>query len=160
MATDLRELPRNDQGVLAAGVLVFIASFFPFYGASVHAAGIGASTSVTSWHSYATLAVILLLAATVAAAAQLFAAESLPTLPVSWNVVVAALSALGTLLYILRAFTLDSGSALGFDYGLRWGAYVVMVLAIAQTAFAVIRLRESGETMPWQHHGPAAPPVA
>ena len=27
---DLRALPRDDQGVLAAGVLAFIASFFPY----------------------------------------------------------------------------------------------------------------------------------
>lgn len=153
MATDIKQLPRNDQAVLAAGVLVFIASFFPFYGASIHAGGFDNSSSVTSWHSYATLAILLVLAATAVAAVQVFAGSSLPESPVSWSLVVLGLSGLGTLLYIIRAFTLDSGSVGGFSYGLKWGAYVTMILMIVQVVFAALRVRESGEAMPWQHTG-------
>jgi hypothetical protein len=160
---DLRQLPRNDQGVLAAGVLVFIATFFPYYGYSLSGSfagtplGIGGSHSWTAWHSYATLGLLLVLAAAVVAAVQTLAADSLPEIGVSWSMVVLGLSALGTLLFIIRSFTLDSGNIGPLSYGLKWGAYVVMVLCLAQTAFAFLRVRATGEPMPWAHHGGAAP---
>lgn len=148
-SSDFRQLGRNDQGILAAGVLAFIASFFPYYGASVSAGGFHGSASTSAWHSYATLALLLVIAATVVAAVQVFARESLPQANVSWNFIVLALSALGTLLLVIRSFTLDHGSVGGFSYGLKWGAYVLMILCLVQTAFAFLRMRASGDPMPW-----------
>lgn len=159
MATDLRTLNRNDQVILGAGFLAFITSFFPYYGLSVSGFG---SYTVNSWHSYATLAVLLMIVATVVAAAQVFAGESLPKLQFSWTVVVVALSGLATLLYILRSFTLKTASGGGASLGLKWGAYVTMILFIVQLVFAVMKFRESGEALPWAHHGTGtpAPPAA
>jgi Family of unknown function (DUF5336) len=155
---DFRTLPRNDQGVLAAGVLAFIASFFPYYGATVNAAGIHGSSSTSAWHSYATLALILVLAATVLAAVQVFSPGSLPQASMSWNFVVLALSAAGTVLLIIRSFTLDHGDIGGLSYGLRWGAYLLMILCVVQTAFAFLRMRAAGDAMPWAHGGAAPNP--
>jgi hypothetical protein len=160
---DLRQLPRNDQGVLAAGLLVFIASFFPYYGVSLSgkaSGGLfpgGVSHSVTSWHSYATVGLLLVLAATIVAAIAVFARGSLPEIPISWNLVALGLSGLGTLLYIIRSLTLDSGDVGPLSYGLKWGAYVVILLCLAHTAFAFMRVRAAGEPMPWAQHGGAAP---
>ena len=148
-SSDFRQLPRNDQGVLAAGVLAFIASFFPYYGASLNFGGAHGSTSTSAWHSYATLALILVIAATVVAGVQVFSPSTLPQTSVSWNFVVLALSAVGTVLLIIRSFTLDHGSLAGISYGLRWGAYVLMLLCVVQTVFAFLRMRESGDPMPW-----------
>jgi Family of unknown function (DUF5336) len=157
---DFRTMPRNDQGVLAAGVLAFIASFFPYYGASVNAGGFHGSSSTSAWHSYATLALILVIAATAVAAVQLFSPTSLPQTSMSWNFVVLALSAVGTLLLVIRSFTLDSGDIGGLSYGLRWGAYVLMILCVVQTVFAFLRMRAAGEAMPWAHGGAAPNPPA
>jgi hypothetical protein len=154
MAVDVQQLPRNDQVVLGAGVLVFIASFFPYYGASY----LGRSSSVTSWHSYATLGLLLVLVATALAAVQVLSPSTLPESPVSWNVLVFGLSALGAILYILRSFTLDSGSVGGLSYGIKWGGYVVMILMIVQAVFAFLRVRASGDAMPWENRGGATTP--
>jgi hypothetical protein len=154
MATDVRQLPRWDQGVLAAGVLVFIFSFFPYYGASYQ----GDSTSVTAWHGWAFVALLFLLAAAVLAAVQIFSGGSLPETAVGWNVVVAALAVVGFIILVIRSFTLDSGNFLGVDYGLQWGAYLLMIAALAEVAFAALRFRESGESLPWQNRGGAAAP--
>jgi hypothetical protein len=159
-SSDFRQLARNDQGVLAAGVLAFIASFFPYYGASVSAGGFHGSTSTSAWHSYATLAILLVMAATVVAAVQVFARDSLPQIGMSWNFIVLALSAVGTLLLIIRSFTLDHGDIGGFSYGLKWGAYVLMILCLVQTVFAFLRMRTAGEAMPWAHGGAAPHPPA
>lgn len=151
MATDMRSMPRIDLALIGLGVLVFIASFFPWYGYNFNFGGFGSgSASINSWHSWAVLALLLLLAGTVVAAVLIFAGANLPRLPVSWNFVVLALIALGTLIYIIRTFTLDTASGDGGSVGLKWGAYVVMIFALAQTVVAFLRLRESGEAMPWQ----------
>jgi hypothetical protein len=161
-SSDFRQLARNDQGVLVAGVLALIASFFPYYGYSVsgkagNLLGFNSSHSWTAWHSYATFALLLMVAATAIAAAQVFAKESLPDIGVSWNLLVLGLSALGALLFIVRSFSFDSGDIGPLSYGLKWGAYVVMILMLAQTAFAFLRVRAAGEAMPWVQHGGAAP---
>jgi hypothetical protein len=152
-------MPRNDQVVLGAGVLALIASFFPFYGLSVSAGGLGSySASINAWHSYGTVGVLLVIIATLVAAAQVFSASSLPEVPVSLNFVVAGAAALGTLLIILRAFTYKTVSGVGGSVGLKWGAYVLMVICVIQVAFAVMRLRESGDAMPWENRGGATTP--
>jgi uncharacterized protein DUF5336 len=158
--SDIKNLPRNDQIILGAGVLAFIASFLPYYGASGSFFGHHASTSTTAWHSWNVLAMLLILAATAIAAVIVFAASSMPSMPVSPNFAVAGLAAVGTLILIIRSFTLDHGKIAGFSYGLRWGAYVLMILCVVQTVFAVTKLRESGEAMPWESSGSAAPPSA
>src|SRR5947209_664225 len=101
--TDLRQLPRNEMAVLAAGVVAFIVSFFPYYGASVHAGGFSSSVSVNAWHGTALLGLLFIFAATVVAAMQAFARESLPSTGLSWNFVVAALSVIGTILVFLHS---------------------------------------------------------
>jgi hypothetical protein len=157
---DIKALPRNDQAVLGLGVLAFIASFFPFYGVTINVEGFKASSSITTWHSYALLGILLVLGATVLAAVQVFAASSLPSMPLSANFLVAGLSALGTLLIVVRGLTYDRVSTPGGSVGLRWGFYIVMIVCIAQVVFAVLRLRASGEAMPWEGGGTAAPPSA
>lgn len=157
---DIKNLPRNDQVVLGAGVLVFIFSFLPYYGASGTVFGTHASTSTSAWHGWNVLGLLLLLAATLIAAAQVFAASSVPESPVSLNLVVAGACALGAIIVVIRSFTLDHGSVGGFDYGLRWGAYLLMIAAVVQAAFAVLRLRASGDAMPWDNRGAPAPPAA
>ena len=160
-SSDFTQLGRNEQMFLGAGVLVFIASFLPWYGVSynlsfagVHTSG---SSSINAWHSYATLGLLLILAATVVAAVMLLAADSLPELPVSWNVVVAGLSVVGAALVVIRSLNLPSASGPGASVGLRWGGWVLIVVCVAHAVLAVLRMREAGESMPWVHHGGAAP---
>jgi len=130
------------------------------YGASVNAGGFHGSSSTSAWHSYATLALLLVIAATVVAAVQMFSPTSLPQTSTSWNFVVLALSGVGTVLLIIRSFTLDHGDIGGLSYGLRWGAYVLMILCVVQTAFAFLRMRAAGDAMPWTQGGAAPSPPA
>src|SRR3954466_9032977 len=120
---DLRQLPRNDLGVLIPGALALIFSFFPYYGVSVKFGQFGASESVNAWHGTALLGLLLVVAAAVVAAIMAFSPDTLPKMSVSWNLVVLVLSLVGTLLVIIRSFTLPGGSGPGVDVGLRWGAW-------------------------------------
>jgi len=148
---DLKQINRNDQGILGAGILFLLLSFFvPFYGVSFKGVGgLGASASVTAWHSYGFLGVLLVLIAVGIVAARVFANASLPSLPIGPNLLVAALATLGTLLLLLRGFTYKSASGAGISVGLKWGAYVIFVLAIAIVVFAILNLKASGEKLAW-----------
>jgi ABC-type multidrug transport system permease subunit len=147
-----------DQGVLATGVLGFIASFFPWYGIkSVTVEGFGTvgGGSISAWHSYSTLAVLLLLASTIIAAGVIFAKSSMPNLPVGSAWVVAGLSVLAAFLEALRMATLHHGDGLA----IKWGGWVLLILMIANAVFAVLAATNSGQAAPWDNRsGDASPP--
>jgi hypothetical protein len=155
-----------DLAVLATGALAFIASFFPYYGAHVSGSvpGFGnlgnASTSVTAWHSYSTLALLLVLLGTILAATAIFAKDALPDLPMGARWIAAGLCVLGALLYLIRLFTLphhhvNLGAGLSASEGVKWGGYLLLIIVLANAAAAVIAARESDEPVPWQ---PASSP--
>jgi hypothetical protein len=154
MPTDFKSINRNDQGVLIAGVVAFIASFLPYVGVSEGPF----SVTRNAWHGYAVLGLLLLFAAAILIAAVTFAADNMPKLPAGVHVIAAALAAVGTLLVILRAFTYSSGVR-GIDITPRWGAYILFIAGIAEVVFSVLGMRESGEQIPGRG-GSSAPPTA
>jgi hypothetical protein len=166
---DLKSLPPFDLGILIAGVLIFIVSFFPYYGASTSGTTIagthigGQSTSVTAWHSYSSLALLLLLLATGVAAVAIFAAGAAPKLPIGLRWITAGLSALGGLLYVIRLFTLshksESFAGVKISEGVRWGGYLLLLIVLVHVACSVISALSSDEPVPWQQ-GSSAPPAA
>jgi len=160
---DLKQVSRNDKAIIGAGIVAFIASFLPYYGGSVSVEGFHASSSISAWHSYAILGLLLMFAAAAIVAARVFGGVDMPKLPVGVNVLVAGLAALGTLLVILRGFTADSGSGAGYSYGVQWGGYVLMIAGVIETVFAVMNFRASGEKLAWDssaiNHAPAQAPA-
>ncbi|HVT65512.1 MAG TPA: hypothetical protein VHD81_10175 [Mycobacteriales bacterium] len=135
-APDFRALPRHDQVALGVGVLVFLASFLPWYGVTI----LGVSTSYTAWHAGLTaFGLILLLLATATTAAELFAKDALPELPVGNQVVEAGLAGVGALLVVIKSLDLPSGSGLGVDVGLRWGGWILILATVAQAGISVLR---------------------
>jgi uncharacterized membrane protein YfhO len=158
MAVDLNSLKTSDKGVLGAAIGVFIFSFFSSY---VTVSFGGFSAGADAWHSYAVLALLLLFAAAAIVAIKAFDLVELPEIGVGWALITTACAALGAFLLILRALTY-SGS--GVSVG--WSGYVLFILAIAETVFAAMAFRESGETTPWANRAsgssgsgtPPAPP--
>jgi Family of unknown function (DUF5336) len=167
---DLRTLQPFDLGILIAGVLIFIVSFFPWFGVSSSGASVGGfkvpgvNASENAWHSYSVLALLLLLLATAVAAVAIFAASSAPELPVGLRWIAAALSSLGGLLYVIRVLTLPHHSTgiAGFkaSEGAKWGAWVLLIVVLVHVACAVISALSSDEQVPWQRGASTAPPAA
>jgi hypothetical protein len=158
-----RQVEQNDLGVMAAGAAALIFSFLPYWGYSVKAKGFsGGSFSISAWHSYATLGLLLLIAAAGIVAARVFGGVTLPKTPVGWHVIVAGLSALGALLVILRGLTIGGADYSGFggsiSSGVKWGGYLLFLAAIAETVFAVMALRESGESLSFDRGPQETPP--
>lgn len=156
---DIKALPRNTQMLLATGLLAFIATFFPFDG--IHFRGLGANEN--AWNGVAgVLGALAITLAFAVAVGQAFAATSLPKLGVSWTFLTAGLGAAASLLFVIHWIALPSENVFGVHFGLslQWGGYIEIISCIVFTAVAVALLRESGEAMPWEGGGTAAPPSA
>jgi len=166
-APNIKSVPPLDISVLVTGVLAFIVSFFPYWGVSAHFSGsaanilnssVGGSSSVTAWHSYSTLALLLILIGTGVYAVAVFApSDSIPELPVSLKWIAAGICALGAVLYAIRLFTLPHHHVSGFGYtaseGVKWGGYLLLVIVLANAVCAVIGAMKSPEDAPWQSFG-------
>lgn len=169
---DIKSLPPFDLAVLVSGVLVFIVSFFPYYGASVSGSVAGVnvgsfgntSASVSAWHSYSTLALLLILLGTIVAAVTIFMRSSVPDMPIGPRWIAAGLCTLGALLYLLRLFTLPHHKeSLGVGFtaseGVKWGGYLLLLIVLVNAAAAVISALSSEEQVPWQQAGSTGGPV-
>ncbi|HEX7354079.1 MAG TPA: hypothetical protein VF288_04515, partial [Mycobacteriales bacterium] len=96
---------------------------------------------------------LLLLAAAALVAVRRFRGDLLPALPVGTRVIVAAVAVVALVWVVIRALTYPeagSGSLGGAHYsvGASFGTYVVCIATAVAAAFAVLDLRESGETLP------------
>lgn len=165
MAADFKALGTWEQGALVAGVVSIILSFFSYYvRASVTGGdsmpGLNFSAGTSAWTSYATLGILLVIAATVIVAMKAFARDSLPA-GVPWNLIALAAAGLGTLLLILRAL-FPGGGAPGVDVGPGWSGYLLFLTTIALTVFTALSFRDSGEKIPDMNKRdtpPTSPPV-
>jgi hypothetical protein len=166
MAVDFKSLGKFEQGALISGVLALILSFIPsYYTASYNGPGsLSISDGTSAWTSYATLGVLLIIAATAIVAVKAFARENLPA-GVPWSLVAAVLAGVGTLLVILRAVFDSAPDVSGISAGPGWSGYLLFLAGIALTVFTVLSFRESGEKLPQGNRNnggttPPAPPAA
>jgi hypothetical protein len=157
-----REVNNNDLGVMAAGAAALVFSFLPYVGVSFKIAGIGSTGgSINAWHGIAWLGVLLLVAAAGVVAARVFGGVALPTLPVGWHVVLAAVAGIGTIILLVRGLTYGGDTGVlgsSVSAGMRWGGYLLVLAGIAETVFAVLAMRESGESLSFDRGTPDAPP--
>ena len=160
---DMKQISRNDKGVLGAGIVALIFSFIPhYYGGSVNVGGFHYSAGVSAWHSYAFIGMLLILIATVIAAIAVSGAAQLPKLPLGLNLAIAAVAGLGTLLVLIRGLTAGSGGGPGYSYGLQWSGYIVILAGVVEVVFAVLNARAAGEKLAWDASAmsrPAAQPA-
>lgn len=146
---NLSEVNRNDLAVLAGGALTFIFSLFPAYlSLSVDGGGLpGVDAGSNAWTSFASLGMLLILAATALVAIRVFAPQVLPKGVVPCNLITAGVAGLGALLLVLRALT-ASESAFGVSIGPGWSAWLVFITSIGMTVFAALAFVASGEKLP------------
>ena len=145
-----REVATSDVGILAGGVVVFIASFLPwlrwdfyYYRPITH---IGWASGLL-----ADLAIALALAVAALVAARIFANVRLPSVgpvgPALLNVLAGGVATLFTLIRLATAS----------PYEARFGLYFALIGSAALTGFSVLALLASGEPIPGRGPGPARP---
>lgn len=140
MPESLSAVPRVDMTRIGAAVIFFISTFLPVVGVTVKGVGgFSVSASISAWHSYAVLGVLLVFAAIAIWAVQRFTAVVLPTTRVSWDVAIPALAGVGTAIIVIRGLTW-TGSGIGLRYGF-------FLLLISGVAFAVLTYKRNASTV-------------
>lgn len=129
---------------LAAGsaVLLFIAMFFPWFGASVEGfGGVGLSASATAWQAFELIDIILLvIVVAVILLAAAVASEREAALPVETGTIITVLGAIALLLIFYRF--LDTP----FDLDRRYGLFLGILAAAGIIAGGRMEMVESGTT--------------
>jgi hypothetical protein len=142
MTVDTRSLSRNEQGVLAAAVVAALLSLMPAF-IQVTFDGQGYDMSTTAWTSYATIGMVMLLGAGALVGTAALSHDTLPR-SIPWHLVAVIAAGLGTLLIVLRAFTMGSSTP-GVSVGPGWSGWLLIVVAGVLTFFAVRTFQESDD---------------
>jgi hypothetical protein len=142
-----------DLGIIAAGLIAWIAGFMSFYTASASFAGRSVSAHVNAYHGFfGWFAVWVALAGAVVVALALF--NIVKGLPMPLHQIAAAAFGLALLCLILALFITPGGDscsgANGFgiscDTGHGFGYWLALLAVIAGLALSVMRMRESTST--------------
>jgi hypothetical protein len=146
--TTLQGAHKFDLGIMAAGILAFLAGFMPFYKISVSVAGFGGgSQSWSAWHGFfGWFGVLCALAGAVVVALTLFSKVALP-MPVFQ--LAAGAFGLATVCLILALFVNPLPSCGGFNgcsRGHAFGYWLALILVVAGLVLSVLRMRESTTT--------------
>ncbi len=141
-AAALQSAHKLDLGIIAAGVIAFLASLMPYYTAHVKAFGLDSSASASAWHGFfGWFGALLALAAAVVLVLHLMG----QTLPVPVRTTVLGLMAAGLVCTILALFIYPGGnvSGLGIDTGHGFGYWLALLATIAGTVLAGMRRGEA-----------------
>jgi hypothetical protein len=132
---------RMDLGIIGAGVLAFIFSFFPYYTASVHGIGGG---SGSAWHGFfGWFAALVALAAAILLALPLLGVKL--SLPVPTRLAVLVGFAVATVCVLLALLVWPGKvSGVGIDYGHGFGYWASVIVIVAGLVLCVLR-RDANE---------------
>jgi hypothetical protein len=144
MRIDWKSLSTLDRAIVGGAAVAFIALFLPWWGVGAISFSVdGWSAGFTAWAGglLLTAAGVLLLLRRSGATLSFGGAGP--------AVVVAAVSALGLLLVIIRWASLPRYQ--GFGVGAKYGLYIALIAGLVEVTAAVMAMRASGEQMPWAH---------
>ena len=142
---DIKKLDTLDRVVVGASAVTLICMFLPWYGVSdlVYSASVSGFSSGWGW-----LGALLIIAAGLYLA-LLRAGSNLPKISYGPGVTVLGLSALGTVIVLLRWLTIPSGHFGGGSYGPMYGMYLTILAGIVQVLISFRLFKQSGEKVPW-----------
>jgi hypothetical protein len=137
-------VPRHDVIALVSGLLVFVASFLPWYRVTFSGeAETGVTGTFNAWHGLAGIGLILLLFSLVVTAAEPYVGEDVSKRPVS--AVAALLAALGAVFVVVKSFSLPTVDIPGAHVRLQWGGWLLILLSILQAVITALRVIHRSE---------------
>jgi hypothetical protein len=152
--TTLQGAHKYDLGIIAAGVIAWLAGFMSFYTASASFAGHSVSAHASAYHGFfGWFAVWVALAGAVVVALALF--NLVRNLPMPLHQIAAGAFGLALLCLILAFFITPGGDACngasGFagvscSTGHGFGYWLALIAVLAGLALSVMRMRESTTT--------------
>jgi predicted Kef-type K+ transport protein len=147
MATtfEWKKLQMADKVIAVTGAIALIALFLPWFGITSGPYSASVSGFSTSWGWLGGLLIV----AAAAYVVLLRAGSTMPQIGYGPGVIVLGLSAIGTLVVIIRWLTLPRASYGYGSYGPRIGIILALVAGVVQAFFAYRLFRASGEAVPW-----------
>jgi hypothetical protein len=150
---DLSKLNRSDRIIVVGGLVLFIASFFPWFSVKVHGAvvpGIGTTAATgNGWDVgflWAGLPALLGLAAAAIILATKLGTATLPQLPVTWGQAFLGAGALSALLVVLKLLIgEDGGGSIGtvrISVDRSWGLFLATLAALAFAGGGYLKFAE------------------
>jgi hypothetical protein len=149
---DFSKLKTSDWLIGGGGIVLFIASFLPWFKVSVSCGGVGFGGSATGngWDVgflWAGVPVILGLAMVAYVAIKAFAPDTnLPDLPIPWSQALLGAGALATLLILIKLLIGEDGGGSGFgcsvDVSRSFGLFLAFLASAAMTAGAFLKFQE------------------
>ena len=138
---DLRRLRAGEWITGAAGALLLVSLFLPWYGEA------DADASVTAWETLAILDVVLAL---IAAAAVLLlfvtATQNVPGVPIAMTSLVALAGLIALVLVLIRVADLPDGAE-----GREWGLFIGLAGAVGIVGGAFVAMRDERLSPPGGH---------
>jgi|SRR5882762_4616289 len=161
---DFAAINKLDWGILGAGLLTFIFSFFSYYSfkpkgaAKAQCKEFGGCSSVhwSAWHGFfGWFAVLVVLIATIGLAVHLFAPQVPLRVPVRLTVLGAFTLALLCVLLALAVvpdYSVNGVSASGslVNKGHSFGYWLSLIVILAGAVLSFLRLRATGGKLPWE----------
>jgi hypothetical protein len=147
---DINKLDTSDRIVVGAGLLALICMFLPWYGFSGLLGGASYSGFSSGW---GWIGALLIVAAAVYLA-MLRSGSNLPKTSYGPGVTVLGLSAIGTIIVILRWVTVPKAGFDGYGYGPKFGMYLTILAGVVQVILAFRLFKASGEKVPWESKKP------
>jgi hypothetical protein len=143
---DLRRLRVGEWIVGAAGVLLLVALFLPWYG----------EPSASAWESFSILDLILALVALAAIAVPvLTATHRVPALPLAYESLIALLGLICVVLVLIRVLNLP-----GEADSREWGLWVGLVATLGVFAGGLVGLRDERRAPEGRHTDLSGVPVS
>ena len=138
---DLSKLSTSDKVIAGSGIVLFIASFLPWFGVSERGFG---SVSWNGWDTgffWGGIPALIGLALAALVLIPLFAADfKLPDLPVTWGQAFLGAGALAAFLVVLKLLIGDS--YFGVSVGRQWGLFVAAIAAVALAVGGFLKFQE------------------
>jgi hypothetical protein len=142
MRFDWKSLSTLDRAIVGGAAVAFIALFLPWWGVGLVRFSVdGWSAGFTAWAGGLLLTTAGVLLVLRRSGSTLSFGEAGPSR------VIAAVSALGLLLVIIRWASLPRYQ--GYGVGAKYGLYIALIAGVVQVTASVLQLRASGEQMPW-----------
>jgi hypothetical protein len=141
---DLSKLTTSDKVVAGSGLLLFIASFLPWFGID------GFDGSGNGWDVgflWGGIPALLGLAAAGVVLASKLGDVKLPDLPITWGQAILGAGALSALLVLLKLLLGEEACAFGtcIDFDRKWGLFVAAIAAIGLAAGGFLKFQEGDD---------------
>ena len=144
---DLSKLTTADKVISISAIVLFIASFLPWFTVEVNGGAFGsASASGNGWDVgflWSGIPVILGLAMLAVVAIRAFSPEtSLPDLPITWGQALLGAGVLAALLVILKLL-IGEDEGFGFDVSRSYGIFIATLAAIGLAVGGFMKMQEA-----------------